>query len=63
MLFFNLQGYLGAFIWLCLLWVWVLIMIRGFWRIRPVAGLLQLPYLAWITFAGYLNFGVWYLNR
>ena len=62
-LFFNLQGYLGAFIWLCLLWVWVLVMIRGFWRIRPMAGLLQLPYLAWITFAGYLNFGVWYLNR
>ena len=62
-LFFNLQGYLGAFIWLCLLWVWVLVMIRGFWRIRPMAGILQLPYLAWITFAGYLNFGVWYLNR
>lgn len=62
-LFFNLQGYLAAFIWLCLLWVWVLVMLRAFWRIRPAAGILQLPYLAWITFAGYLNFGIWYLNR
>ena len=63
LLFFNLQGYLGAFLWLCLLWVWVLMMIRAFYRISPAAGLLQLPYLGWITFAGYLNFGIWYLNR
>ena len=63
LLFFNLQGYLGAFLWLCLLWVWVLMMIRAFYHISPAAGLLQLPYLGWITFAGYLNFGIWYLNR
>ncbi len=34
-----------------------------FWRIRPLAGGLLLPYLAWTTFATYLNFSVWWLNR
>jgi tryptophan-rich sensory protein len=26
-----------------------------FWRIRPLAALLMLPYLAWLCFAGFLN--------
>ena len=28
---------------------------------RP-AAYLQIPYLVWVFFAGYLNFGVWMLN-
>ena len=31
--------------------------------IPQAAALLQIPYLAWVLFAGYLNFGVWLLNR
>lgn len=62
-LFFNLQAYLGAFIWLLLLWVLILLMIRAFYNIDRAAGLMQIPYLLWVTFAGYLNFGVWLLNR
>ncbi|MGI5819323.1 MAG: TspO/MBR family protein [Armatimonadota bacterium] len=34
-----------------------------FWRIRPVAGGLLLPYLAWVSFATYLNASIWWLNR
>lgn len=62
-LFFNLQDYLFAFFWLCLLWVLILTMVIVFSRIDKAAGYLQLPYLLWVTFAGYLNLGVYFLNR
>jgi tryptophan-rich sensory protein len=44
-----------AFVELTVLWVTILGTIIAFRRIRPVAGLLLLPYLAWVTFAGALN--------
>jgi tryptophan-rich sensory protein len=34
-----------------------------FWRIRPLAGILLLPYLGWVGFATYLNYAIWWLNR
>jgi tryptophan-rich sensory protein len=45
-----------------LLWVLVLTMILVFHRVDPLAAWLQLPYLAWLTFAAYLSYGVWMLN-
>ena len=36
---------------------------RAFARIDRVAGLLLLPYLAWVAYAAYLNAGLWWLNR
>jgi len=62
-IFFNLQAFGLAFVWLLLLWVLVLWMVAVFWRIEPFAAKLQIPYLIWLTFAAYLNLGVWYLNR
>ena len=62
-IFFNLQAYLFAFVWLVLLWLLILLMIRLFYRVNKTAGLLQIPYLLWVTFAGYLNFVIWTLNR
>lgn len=62
-IFFNLQAFLFAFICLILLWVLVAITIRLFSQCSKAAGWLLAPYLVWITFAGYLNFGVWLLNR
>ena len=62
LLFFNLQMYLAAFIWLLLLWVLVLFMIFAFYRERPISAYLQIPYIIWLTFAAYLNFGVFMLN-
>ena len=38
-------------------------MILTWSKIDPFAAKLQIPYLIWLTFAAYLNFGVWYLNR
>jgi len=37
--------------------------LRAFARIRPLAGLLLLPYLGWVCYATYLNAGFWWLNR
>ena len=37
-------------------------MILAFEPIDPLAAKLQIPYLVWLTFAAYLNLGVWYLN-
>lgn len=63
LIFFNAQAYGFAFLWLVLLWVLVLWMILAFRKIDPVAAALQIPYLIWLTFAAYLNLGVWFLNR
>lgn len=62
-IFFNLHAYLFAFIWLILLWALVLAMILLFYRCSHCAAYLQIPYLLWITFAAYLNYSVWMLNR
>ena len=60
--FFGGQMYLTAFIILILLWVAIFITTRRFSRIDENAGDLMLPYLLWVTFAGYLNLGVFLLN-
>ena len=61
-IFFNLQQYLLAFIWLIILWVLIIITTILFFRIRKSAGILMLPYLLWVTFAAYLNLGIYLLN-
>ncbi len=45
-----------------LLWLLVVATLVAFWRIRPVAGALLIPYLLWVTFAAALNHSVWQLN-
>ncbi len=62
-IFFNAQAYGFAFLWLLLLWGLVLWMILAFRKVDPIAARAQVPYLVWLTFAAYLNAGVWYLNR
>lgn len=61
--FFNFGWYLFSFIWLLLLWVLILIMIVRSLPISKTAAYLQLPYLLWVSFAGYLNFGIYFMNR
>jgi len=60
--FFNLEWYLFAFFWLVLLWILVLLMIQSFNQISRTAAWMNIPYLVWITFAGYLNLAVWWIN-
>lgn len=61
-IFFNARNYLAAFIVLILLWIAVVLMIYYFGKINKLAAYLQIPYLLWITFAGYLNFMIYRLN-
>jgi len=61
--FFNLGWYGFSLIWLLLLWLLVVIMILWFWEINRLAAYLNIPYLIWLTFAAYLNWGIWVLNR
>lgn len=62
LIFFNLQNYALAFFWLLALWVLILLTTIRFFKETKAAGWLMLPYLLWVTFAAYLNCGVWLLN-
>ena len=61
-IFFSFQAFGAAFFWLLALWALIVWMLLAFKKIDPLAGYLQIPYLVWVTFAGYLNLGVWVLN-
>ena len=63
LIFFNLQAFGFSFFWLLFLWLLIFLMIRSFAKVDKIASMLQIPYLIWVTFAGYLNLMVWILNR
>lgn len=60
--FFSFQWYLFSFIWLVLLWVLIYQTMQAFYEISRKAAYLFIPYLLWVTFAGYLNLGIYLLN-
>ena len=60
--FFGFSWYLGAFFVLIALWVMIVLTMRAFSAIDETAGDLLIPYVLWVTFAGYLNLGVYLLN-
>ncbi|MBX2999890.1 MAG: tryptophan-rich sensory protein [Caldilineaceae bacterium] len=62
-IFFGMRKLGWAFVELLVLWHLVVATIASFYRIKPVAGLMLIPYLLWTTFAGILNFMVWRMNR
>lgn len=62
LIFFNQGLYLFAFIWLVLLWLLVFAATILFCQISQTAGYLIIPYLLWVTFAGYLNYAIFLLN-
>lgn len=61
-LFFDWHLGAWAFADIVLLWVLVVATLVAFWRVRPVAGVLLIPYLLWVSFASVLNYSVWRLN-
>ena len=60
--FFGLGWYWAAFILLLALWVMIYLTMHLFGLIDDTAENLLIPYLLWVTFAGYLNLGVALLN-
>ena len=61
-IFFNMRAYNFAFVWLIALWLFVLYTIIKYSKINKTAAILQIPYLLWLTFAGYLNLMISILN-
>ncbi|MBR3819056.1 MAG: tryptophan-rich sensory protein [Clostridia bacterium] len=62
-IFFNMQAYFFAFVWIILLWISILATIIQYRKINPLAAVLQIPYLLWVTFAAYLNLAIFILNK
>lgn len=60
--FFGFEWRLVAFFLLLVLWALIYITMRLFSAIDEPAGDLLIPYILWVTFAAYLNLGVYFLN-
>ena len=61
-LFFAWHRGAWAFADIVVLWVLIVATLVSFWRVRPLAGSLIIPYLLWVSFASALNYSVWQLN-
>ncbi|MBQ8634995.1 tryptophan-rich sensory protein [bacterium] len=61
-IFFGMQNILGAFIIIVFLYIFLILTIITFFKHSKMASLLLIPYLIWISFAAYLNFGYLVLN-
>jgi translocator protein len=60
--FFGGQSPLAGLVVIAALIVAILATIRAFWRLDRAAGLLLVPYLAWVAYATVLNGTIWQLN-
>jgi tryptophan-rich sensory protein len=61
--FFYLRSPLAGMATIFLLWGSILATIRKFRKISRGAAVLLVPYLIWVSIAGYLNYSIWKLNR
>ncbi len=61
-IFFNINAFLLAFIWLILLFYFIVRTILDYYEVDKAASFLQIPYALWVAFAGYLNFYIWLMN-
>ena len=62
-IFFNVRSPIAALVTLLILLYLIIRTVIHYWRVSPTAAILQLPYALWVTFAGYLNFSIYLLNR
>ncbi len=61
-IFFGLQNPGLAFINIIIIWFLIIVLMVRFWKINRWASYLLLPYFLWVSFAGALNYFIWYLN-
>ncbi len=62
-LFFGMHNPGLAFIEIFVLLASMIVTTAYFFRVSNLAGILMLPYILWVSFASYLNYSVWALNR
>ena len=62
LIFFNAGAFLIAFIWLLALLYFIVRTVIYYFEVDKVSAYLQLPYILWVIFAGYLNLGITFLN-
>jgi tryptophan-rich sensory protein len=60
--FFGAHQLVAAFIVIVCMWIAIFLTQRAFQAVSRPAGLLLVPYLAWVSFASVLNFTLWRLN-
>lgn len=58
-LFFAWRSGALAFAEVLVLWAMILATLVAFWRVKPLAGALMVPYLVWVTYASALTWSVW----
>lgn len=61
-LFFYLNNPAMALVDIVILWLLILLMLVRFFKLKPMAAWLNIPYLLWVSFATALNAAFWYLN-
>jgi tryptophan-rich sensory protein len=59
--YFNMIGL--ALVEIILLWISIVMMMVVFYKIKPIASYINIPYLFWVTFATVLNASYYFLNR
>lgn len=62
LLFFNMKWFVFSFIWLLVLWVLILLLMINAKKVNKISFYLLIPYVLWVTFAGYLNLSIAILN-
>ncbi len=62
-IFFGMYRPGLAFVEILMLWGVILATMLAFWRVSATAGILFIPYLAWVSFAAFLNYSIWQLNK
>ncbi|MDZ7702415.1 MAG: TspO/MBR family protein [Halobacteriales archaeon] len=60
--FFGARSIVAGLVVIAALWLAIVGTVRAFDRVDRRAAALLLPYLAWVSFAGYLNYAFWTLN-
>ena len=62
-IFFGAQSIGNALAVIILLWAAIVLTILIFKKISRTAAWLLIPYIVWVSFALYLNFAIWLLNK
>lgn len=61
-IFFNFNNYLASFVWIIALLILIIATTIEFYKIKPIAAYLMIPYILWVAFASVLNFNIYLLN-